>query len=133
MTRSRSAALLVALLAAAALAGCASLGAQRPPPPTLEEIVALSKSGAPAEEIIQRMDASHAVYRLPASELAKLREQGVQDAVIDYMQRTYIEEERFREWVRSRDMYWYGWPYYGFYGPWRYGPYPYSWRPYYWR
>jgi hypothetical protein len=133
MTRLPLGRLVVALLAAAVLAGCASLGTPRPPPPTLEEIVALSKSGAPAADIIKRMEEARAVYRLPASELARLREQGVPDAVIDHMQRTFIEEERFREWVRSRDMYWYGWPYHGFYGPWRYGPYPYSWRPYHWR
>ena len=86
------------VLAAAALlvAGCASLGETGPPAPTVAEIVRWSKEGTPPEEIVKRMEASRAVYPLPASELAKLHDQGVADAVIDYMQRTYIQAERER-------------------------------------
>lgn len=114
---------LTLLMLAALLAGCATLGEKLPPPPTPEEIVQLSKDKFPAEDIIKRMEASRAVYRLPASELAKLREQGVPDQVIDYMQKTYIEAERYDEW-RAR---YYGWPHYRGYV---YGPYygPYGWR-----
>lgn len=81
----------------------------------------MSKDGQPAEAIIARMQESRAVYPLPASELAKLREQGVPDLVIDYMQQVYIDSVRYMEWSRARDAYF------------PYGPYPYSFRGrYYW-
>lgn len=75
----------------------------------------------PAEEIITRMQEARAVYRLPASELAKLREQGVTDRVIDYMNQTQIAAARREEAWHQFDRYmWYGWPYgypYRWYGP----------------
>ncbi len=91
---------LLPLVAALLLAGCATTS-QRvlPMPPTPEEIVQLSADGTPPAEILARMQASRAVYRLSATELAKLRERGVADAVIDYMQRTQIEAAR-RETAR---------------------------------
>jgi len=118
------------LLFAATLAGCATMGKPLPPPPTTAEIVQLASEGTPAGEIIKRIDESRAVYRLPASELARLREQGVPDAVIDRMQRTHIDAVREEEWWRAREHYlWFGWPSYR--GVW---PYPYgTWQPYpYW-
>lgn len=88
----------------------------------------MAKDGVAPEAIIKRMEASRAVYPLPASALAKLREQGVPDQVIDYMQRTYIDAVRFDEYLRARDAYFlYGWPYYR--GP---DPYPYGWPFPYW-
>ena len=81
-----------------------------------------SKENMPAEQIIQRMEASRAVYRLPASELAELRSRGVPDKVIDYMQQTYIAAERWDEYQRTRDQYFfYGWP--GYPGFYPYGPF----------
>jgi len=101
----------VALLLSAALAGCAA-APQLPPPPTTAEIVQMAKDGQTADAIIARLQASRAVYALPASELAKLREQGVPDRVIDYMQQTYVEAVRYYEWSRARDAYFpYGPPY----------------------
>jgi hypothetical protein len=102
------------------LIGCATFGKPLPPAPTVAEIVQLAKDGVAAEDIIKRMEDAQAVYRLPASELAKLREQGVPDKVVDYMQQTYIADERWREYLRARDSYWF------FYG----GPYYRSWYPY---
>ena len=113
---------LVTILLMGALAGCAGIE-KLPPPPTLAEIVQMAKNGQSADAIIQRIEESRAVYRLPASELAKLREQGVPDKVIDYMQQTYIEAVRYSEWARARDAYFYP----AFPAPfWRY--YPYGWR-----
>jgi len=112
-----------------ALSGCATLGKSLPLPPTTAEILQMAKDGRSADEIIGRMKESRAVYRLPASELAKLREQGMPDAVIDHMQRTYIEAERYEEYRRARDFYWgYAWP-----APYRFHPAcRYCFRPYYW-
>ena len=120
----------ILVLIAGLAPGCATLGPPLPPPPTIDEIVRLSAAGVPADDIIKRMRDAQAVYRLPASELAKLHSQGVPDRVIDYMQRTYIEAERYDEYLRTRDLYlWYGWPsYLGIY-PYGYW-YPYTgWRP----
>jgi hypothetical protein len=115
----------ILFVAASLAAGCAALGPPLPPPPTIDEIVGSSAAGVPADDIIKRMRESQAVYRLPASELAKLHDQGVPDKVIDYMQRTHIEAERYEEYLRTRDLYlWYGWPSYR-------GVYPYGyWYPY---
>ena len=115
------AAVAAALLAT--LAGCATFGEPVPPPPSLAEIVESAKAGQSPQQIIERMQRSHAVYRLPASELAKLREQGVPDAVIDYMQRVHLDVVRFEESVRARSFYGPGW------GPW--GP-AYGWRDPFW-
>ena len=111
------------LLLASAVAGCAT-APKLPPAPTTAEIVQMAKDGQTAEAIIQRMQQSIAVYPLPASELAKLREQGVPDKVIDHMQHTYLEAVRYQEWARVRDA----WPPY-------YAPYRpcYFWGHYYWR
>ena len=106
-----------------ALAGCATFGEALPPAPSLAEIVESAKAGQPPQQIIERMQRSRAVYRLPASELAKLREQGVPDAVIDYMQRVHLDVVRFEESVRARSFYGPAW------GPW--GP-AYGWRDPFW-
>lgn len=118
---------ILTLATACVLSGCASWGTPRPPAPTTEEIVQWSNEKVAAEEIIERMKTAHAVYRLPASELADLKSRGVPDKVIDYMQQTYIAAERWDEYQAARDQYFfYGWPGYpGFYHP--FGPY---WAPY---
>ncbi len=110
------------LLAAAlllALGGCASYP-PRPPAPTVDEIVQLSREGLAPAEIIRRIDESDGLYPLKASELARLREQGVSDDVIDHMQQTLLEATRAREAMRERERMWmYGYP--GFPGyPWGY-------------
>jgi hypothetical protein len=87
-----------------AAAGCATLD-DRPPPPAPEDIVALARSGAPAQEIIRRIQESGAVYPLSASALARLRGHGVPDEVIDYMQRTYVEAVRREEAIRQSLFY----------------------------
>ncbi|HEY6863596.1 MAG TPA: hypothetical protein VI319_06810 [Burkholderiales bacterium] len=99
------------------LGACATV--QGPPPPTPDEIVALAKSGAPAQDIIRRMQESGAVYPLSASQLARLREQGVPDEVIDYMNRTYLDEVRRREAMRQQ--FFYG-PMFPPYYPYYFGP-----------
>lgn len=112
--------LTVLLAALVLLGGCASMGTPRPPAPTIEEIVQWSNEKMAPEQIIERMKAARAVYRLSASELAELQTRGVPDKVIDYMQQTYIAAERWEEYLRTRDQYFfYGWP--GYYYP--YGPY----------
>ena len=115
-----------ALLASLALllGGCVT-APPRPPAPPTHEIVQMAKAGLPAAEIIQRLEESRALYPLKASQLAQLRQDGVPDEVIDYMQQTLIETERMREAMRERDRMWmYGYPYYPPY-PWGYWRRPY--------
>src|SRR5262245_1451621 len=105
---------LITLACAALLAACASLEPPLPPAPTTAAIVQMAQEGVAPDTIIKRIEASRAVYPLPASALAKLREQGVPDQVIDYMQRTYIDAVRVDEYLRGRDGDpLYGWPSYG--------------------
>jgi hypothetical protein len=122
----------VAWVSIALLAGCAGMQEKLPPPPAPAEVVALARAGESADAIIERMRASRAVYPLPASELARLREEGVPDRVIDYMQQTHIDAVRQAEWQRLQAHYhfFYGAPY-----P-RFAPYPHPydwrWRRFYW-
>ncbi len=118
------------LLAVAALSACAGLGTPRPKPPTLDEIVALSKEGTPPADIIKRIEDSDAVYALSATDIVKLHEQGVADEVLDRIQKDYLEEIRRDEAFRAYSYY--GWYYHPF-GPYNYYPYPYYWRHRRWR
>jgi len=114
------------LLAAAACAGVE----ERPDPPALGEIVALAREGVAAQDIVKRMEESHAVYRLSASRLARLRELGVPDEVIDYMNDAHLEAVRREEARRQvdRDLF-YGGPDFPYYRH----PYGAMWGPYWWR
>jgi hypothetical protein len=110
---------IVVVVVLSAVGGCASLGAPRPKPPTLDEIVEMSKAGTPPEEIIKRLEDSYAVYRLSAADVVKLHEQGVSDKVLDYMHEEELREIRRDEAFRA--YHYYGWPYY-------WGPYN-AWPP----
>lgn len=117
-------AFLVAL-SFALLGGCASV--QSRPPVTIERVLEMTRQGTPPNDIIEEMRAAGTVYRLSGSQLAKLREQGVADEVLDYMQDTYLEEAERRARLSSYDPFWYG-PYPGY----AWAPYPYYWgAPYY--
>jgi hypothetical protein len=111
-----------AIFALAVLSGCAAIGDKRPPPPTLEEVVRMSKAGTPANEIVARLVYTRAAYRVKGSELARLKEQGVPDEVLDYIQESAVALARAEEARRQAQYYYlYSWPYGGL------GPYPYWW------
>jgi hypothetical protein len=83
----------------------------------------MSEVGVPSDQIIQQMRASGTTYRLKASQLADLEEEGVPGPVIDYMQSTYLDavrrDQRYEDWntwVMGPDGYWYGGCRYGW-GP----------------
>jgi hypothetical protein len=111
------------------LAGCTTT--QRPvvpAPVTVDQILQMTKAGDPPDEIIRQMRNSGTVYRLDASQLAKLHDEGVSDKVIDFMQHTYLAAvrrsarlESWDYWYRGPGGYWYGgipygWPW-GWYWP----------------
>ena len=118
-------AVLTLLVLAAGPLGCAAdwLG-PGPAPLSVSEVVEMSQAGVPADEIILKMRESGTVYRLDASQLVRLHEQGVSDEVLNYMQETYLESVRenqrlqdMRLWSYGDDGYWYGgvpfgWPSY---------------------
>lgn len=109
------------------LGGCATV--QRPPV-TVPQIVQMSKDGVPPKDIIQKIRDSGTVYRLKASQLAKLKDEGVSDPVLNYMQQTYINSVRKNQsledwdnWTMENDGFWYGGFGYGWPEPW-YSPLP---------
>ena len=111
------------MLAWVLVTGCASLGKPLPPPPTPAEIVERSKAGDAPTQIIALLRAARAVYPLTATEIIGLHDQGVDNAVLDYMQTTYLEAVRADE--RGRFYAYYG----GWWPGWPYGPRPYHYWP----
>ena len=85
---------LIFLTCATLFSGCATLGFKQPEPVTVGQVIEMSKEGVPAETIVLKMRASEAVYHLTAAQLVELHDLGIADPVLDYMQQTYIEEER---------------------------------------
>lgn len=81
----------VAILAL--LCACAT----QPIPPTVADVIEMSRQGTPAPAIIDSMRQSRAVYRLPGSAFADLKSAGVADPVLDYMLQTYLRAERERQ------------------------------------
>ncbi len=113
----RKIALALALTLTAVLlvpAGCATTGTTQFKTVTVEEILQMSKDKVPDEQIIKQISESGTIYRLTASQLADLRQAGVSDQVINYMQMTYLDavrrqqsREDLRYWNPSGG-YWYG-------------------------
>ena len=98
------------------------IGVALPKPVTLDEIVSMSRAGAPPDTIIQRMRETASVYRLNQLEIVRLQEAGVAQSVIDHMTAHQRQEEalaheraaREAAWARSYASPW-GW---GHYDPW---------------
>lgn len=88
---------LIFLTCVTLLSGCAALGFKQPEPVTVGQVIEMSKEGVPAEAIVKKMRDSETVYRFTGAQLAKLHDLGIADEVLDYMQRTYIEEERLEQ------------------------------------
>jgi len=72
------------------LGGCASSPSK--PQFPVDQVVAMSKQGAPADAVIEKMRDSRSVYPLPASKLLELKREGVSDEVLNYMEQTYLTE-----------------------------------------
>jgi hypothetical protein len=117
----RDAVLMAAGITLAIVSGCATT--QRPPAPSLQEIVQMSSDGSSDDEIITRLKKSAAVYSLSASAIIDLSCKGVSPTVLDYMQKTLIENARREGHMLN------GEPFYGYpctecrYPSWRVPPY----------
>ena len=106
----------VALATALVITGCflVHLGRTHERVP-VADVVRMSQAHLPPDQIVARMRRSGTVYRLTASQLAHLHDEGVPDAVIDYMQRTYMRAVRRNQfladesrWSLEPDGYFYG-------------------------
>jgi hypothetical protein len=99
---------------------------------TVHDIVQMSKDGVSSKDIIREIRKTHTAYNLKADQLAKLRDEGVQDSVINYMEKTHIDAIRRNQQMEDSFYWWpgyyrylyggfgYGWPLYG--GFWGRGP-----------
>ncbi|MDP1619714.1 MAG: hypothetical protein Q8M12_01810, partial [bacterium] len=94
---------LPGLLSAASLslvlAACATVPA--PAPVEVPEVIQLSRAGTPPGQIIQKMRDAGMVYRLKGSQMARLHQDGVSDAVLNYMQHTYVDAVRRDQRLRD--------------------------------
>jgi hypothetical protein len=93
---------------------------------TVHEIVQMSKDGVSSKDIISEIRNSHTGYNLKADQLANLRNEGVQDSVINYMEMTHMEAVRKNQQMSDEFYmgpgYGYGYgPYYGYGFGWPYG------------
>src|SRR5215831_139319 len=103
MVLTRSSAALAWLMVV--FAGCAALYTPRPLLP-IGEVVQMSKSGAPPEQVIQRIRASGTTYALRGSDFAKLKADGVPDPVLDYLQQSFVDHVDLltRYWVTGENL-----------------------------
>ncbi len=109
--------LAVTLCASVLLSACASLG-DTSPPLTIDALVARAKTGESNESLLASLRASRERFQLSGSELAKLKERGLPDAVLDELQARQIADAREEEWRRSQPIgWWRAWPYYGYSQP----------------
>ena len=94
------------LLCLVLVSGCAGL--QHRPPPSTNQVVEMAQAGTPAEEIIRELQETRANYPLTATQIVKLHEQGVPDAVLDYMLSALTESIRWEARAQYEGAGW--WP-----------------------
>ena len=96
------------------LPGCANLDGPEREPMTLEKLVAMAKAGKDAQAIIVEIQSSRTVFDVTASQYAKLSRDGVQDAVIDFMQNGQLKmAERQGRREAMQDAWFYSRGYWG--------------------
>lgn len=108
------------------LGGCAASTSVRalPVPMRIDEVVALSKTGASDDEVIAQLSQRGAAFVLSPQDISVQREAGVSDGVLRYLQgRAEAEQalaariQRGRYWVPNyAGASYLGYPYLGYYG-----------------
>jgi hypothetical protein len=88
------------------LGSCASVRSNGISKVTVPEIIEMTKAGASDQEIINEIEQSKTVYKLDGNAYARLRQIGVSDNVVNYMQETYTNEIQNRQ---DRDEDWEMW------------------------
>jgi len=82
---------ILGLLLLLALCACARWYTPRQPLP-IAEVVESSKSGTSPSLVIKRIRESGTTYSLRGSDFAKLKADGVQDPVLDYLQQSFVDD-----------------------------------------
>lgn len=90
------------------LAASGSLAAARTPhdPLPIAEVVELSKSGTPQQQVIQHIRESRTTYQLRGSDFVKLKGAGVPDPVLDFLQQSLVDDLDLltRYWVLGGNL-----------------------------
>ena len=97
--------LSAALILLPTLASCAALYTPRQPMP-ITEVINLCKSGAPSEQVIDRIKASGTTYALRGSDFGKLKALGCADPVLDSLQQSFVDDLdlQTRYWVLGESL-----------------------------
>jgi hypothetical protein len=97
--------LLVPLLLLCALGACTALYTPRPPLP-IADVVQLGKSNATPDQIIQHIRQSGTAYALRGSDFYKLRDAGIPEPVLDYLQQAFVDDLDLltRYWVLGENL-----------------------------
>ncbi len=94
------------LLLAGLSLGCESARRARLPPLTQADVIALVNAGEPDEAIMRRIDSTGTVFVLNADDIVALREAGVSDRLVTFMNdtkvRAAVEQERRRSYYEHR-------------------------------
>ena len=95
----------------------------------VSDIIQMSKDSVSSKDIIREIRRLHMVYLLKADQLAKLKDEGVQDSVINYMEKTHIDAVRRIQLMQDSYYGWSGMDGYMYGGPGFGWPYAYwGWR-----
>jgi hypothetical protein len=91
----------LALLATLVLAACAT-----PQPLPIAEVMQRSQSGQSADEVTGAVRAARTTYALRGSDFGKLRQAGVSDPVLDYLQQSFMDDVDLltRYWVLGESV-----------------------------
>jgi hypothetical protein len=104
--------LTLTVLAGLLLSGCTT---PRPMPLTQADVISMTKAGLTDEEIMRRIDGTATVFRLGASDVVRLRTEGVSERVVNYMLETYpravAAEQQRQDYYQ---FHWYAGPYHGY-------------------
>lgn len=95
--------LLIIPVAMVFLGSCASVKSNGVSKVTVPQIIEMTKAGASDQEIINEIQQSKTVYKLDGNAYARLRQVGVSNNVINYMQETYTNaiqnsQDRDEDW-----------------------------------
>jgi hypothetical protein len=95
--------LFVIPLAIVFLGSCASVKSNEVSKVTVPQIIEMAKAGASDQEILNEIQQSKTVYKLNGNQYARLRQAGVSNNVINYMQETYTNaiqngQDRDEDW-----------------------------------
>lgn len=109
-------------IALATLVGCGTTSSRTAY--TMTQVIQLSRAGVPPADLVAQLRETRTILPVTGSQYAQLKEQGVSDEVLDYMQKTYVAQvEADARWRARSTYYGYGYGYY---------PYGYGYRyPYY--